>query len=171
MRLKYIKQNKASGFTLIELLIAMVVFAIIVAAMYGVLINSNRNYAIQNEVVDAQNNLRAAVGLLSRELRMAGYNVTPGNVTPGFVTQPVGPTVASPLQFNTDLGLIEYGLDGTNLRRREPGGGFQTIAENIESFVIDYDDLPNVIFTIRAFTPNFDRNREATVTVKVRNPL
>lgn len=168
MKQKRCSLNNTAGFTLIELLIAMVVFAIIVTAMYAVLINSNRNYAIQNEVVDAQNNLRAAVGLLSRDLRMAGFGITPPAVA--FQTPlPTSLNEVNTLVFTTDEGTIEYDLSSKNLRRKPAGGSFQTIAENIQSVVFDFD-LPKVTVTIIAETPNFDhREREASVTVQVRN--
>lgn len=65
---------RSSGFTLIELLVTMAITGIVCVAMFGVYKTTNRTYAVQNEVVEAQNNLRAAVSLPTRELRMAGYN-------------------------------------------------------------------------------------------------
>ncbi len=68
-------QNEA-GFTLIELLIAMALTLIVSTAMYNVYAVSIHSNVVQKEVVEAQNNLRAAISLLSRELKMAGFNPT-----------------------------------------------------------------------------------------------
>lgn len=62
------------GFTLIELLIAMAIASIVMAAMYSVYRVQTKQYRIQQMVVEMQQNMRAAVYLLEREIRMAGYD-------------------------------------------------------------------------------------------------
>lgn len=163
MKHRRINNKSASGFTLIEILITMAIFGIIVTAMYGVFDNSNRNYAVQNEVVDAQNNLRAAVGLLTRELRMAD-EITSEVAAPN--------AVGNAMAFTTEDGTIEYYLheDGT-LKRKLTGGNFETIAENISELEFDYSEKDDgkITFTITAETTRWDRERTATVTVQARN--
>lgn len=66
--------RRQSGFTLIELLIALAVFGMAVSAIYGVYISQSRTYTVQNQVTAAQQDLRAGIDLVSRELRMAGLN-------------------------------------------------------------------------------------------------
>ncbi len=70
------------GFTLIELLIAMLVTMIILGGAYAVFNTQQRQTTIQTNVSDAQQNLRAAMDFLSREVRMAGYN--PEQTTANF---------------------------------------------------------------------------------------
>ncbi len=65
---------KASrGMSLVELLVVLAVSGIVMAAMYGIFIGQQRNYGIQDQVVELQQGLRAAMDRMTREIRMAGY--------------------------------------------------------------------------------------------------
>jgi len=65
------KSNK--GMTLVELLIVLAVGSILMGAMLGAFINQQKSYAVQDQVIDMQQGLRAAVDRMTREIRMAGY--------------------------------------------------------------------------------------------------
>ncbi len=69
------------GVTLIELLIALVSSSILIAALYRVFISQQKIYAVQDQVVDIQQNLRIAIDQMTREIRMAGYG---GNILEVF---------------------------------------------------------------------------------------
>lgn len=60
---------KKSGFTLVELLVAMVLFGVVGTAMYQVLITNQRIYRQQAQRVDVNSNVRAALAMISGELR------------------------------------------------------------------------------------------------------
>jgi prepilin-type N-terminal cleavage/methylation domain-containing protein len=62
------------GFTLIELMIAMVIGLIVMVVIYSMYRSHQRAQVTQQLVVDMQQNGRAAVALMTREIRMAGYN-------------------------------------------------------------------------------------------------
>ena len=66
--------NNKCGFTLIEMLIALVVTMVIMGGAYSVFNSQQRQTTIQINVSDAQQNSRAAMDFLSRDLRMAGYD-------------------------------------------------------------------------------------------------
>ena len=57
------------GFTLIELMIAVVLLGLVSAAVYKVLINSQRVYLAQTQTIDLQQNIRAAAAILPAEFR------------------------------------------------------------------------------------------------------
>ena len=57
------------GFTLIELMIAIVLLGIVSAAVYKVLVNSQRVYLAQTQTIDLQQNTRAAAAILPAEFR------------------------------------------------------------------------------------------------------
>ena len=65
--------------TLIELLVGLIISAIIVAGVYRVFVAQTRAYTVQEQVVEVQQNIRGAMELMLRDIRMAGYtsNVTP----------------------------------------------------------------------------------------------
>jgi len=62
------------GFTLIELLVAMVMGLAVLGAVLSIFVNQNRTHAIQQEVAYAQQNVRAAMGLMVWDIRNAGFN-------------------------------------------------------------------------------------------------
>jgi prepilin-type N-terminal cleavage/methylation domain-containing protein len=66
----FIKENK--GVTLIELMIALVIAAILVAGTYSIFISQQRTYIAQDQIVGAQQDGRAALTIMARDIRMAG---------------------------------------------------------------------------------------------------
>lgn len=64
---------KKNGVTLIELLIALVVSTILTAVLYRIFISHQKIYTVQDQVADMQQNVRIAMGQMTREIRMAGY--------------------------------------------------------------------------------------------------
>jgi type IV pilus assembly protein PilW len=69
--------EKRNGLTLVELLIALALSSLLISALYQVLINQQKIYSAQDQVADMQQNVRIAVGQMTREIRMAGYG---GNI-------------------------------------------------------------------------------------------
>jgi prepilin-type N-terminal cleavage/methylation domain-containing protein len=66
------------GFTLIELLVAMVMGLAVLGAVLSIFVNQNRTHAIQQEVAYAQQNVRAAMGLIVWDIRNAGHDPANG---------------------------------------------------------------------------------------------
>jgi len=64
------------GFTLVELMITLALSGIIMAAVYSVYTLQQKTYTAQDQVVEMQQNIRAATLTMVQELRMAGYDPT-----------------------------------------------------------------------------------------------
>lgn len=62
------------GFTLAELLVGMAISALVMTAIYATFKNQNETYINQGLVASAQQNLRAGMLFMEREIRMAGCN-------------------------------------------------------------------------------------------------
>jgi len=62
------------GFTLIELLVAMAIAGIVIASVYAAYRVQQKSYLAQDQVAAMQQNLRAAIIMMEREIRMAGYD-------------------------------------------------------------------------------------------------
>lgn len=62
------------GFTLVEVLIAMAVTALIMTAAYTAFDSQQKTTTIQTNVSDMQQNLRAALDFMARDIRLAGCN-------------------------------------------------------------------------------------------------
>lgn len=65
--------KKKNGLTLIELLIALGLSSILIAALYRAFISQEKTYTVQDQVADMQQNVRVAMGQMTKEIRMAGY--------------------------------------------------------------------------------------------------
>ena len=65
--------KKEKGLTLIELLIALVISTLLIAGLYRTFINQQKTYTVQEQVVDMQQNVRAAINRMMTEIRMAGF--------------------------------------------------------------------------------------------------
>ncbi|MFH1699517.1 MAG: prepilin-type N-terminal cleavage/methylation domain-containing protein [Candidatus Zixiibacteriota bacterium] len=74
--MKILKSNK--GVTLIEILLAVLLTGVISAAMFRVYINQHHAWNIQDSVIEMQQNARASIDELTRQIRMAGYALPNG---------------------------------------------------------------------------------------------
>jgi type IV pilus assembly protein PilW len=68
--------RKNSGVTLTELLIVLALTGIVSGAIYNIFISQGKAYTIQSEVAEMQQNLRAGIFMMEREIRMVGYDPT-----------------------------------------------------------------------------------------------
>ena len=71
----HIESNK-KGFTLVELLVAMAITGIVAGAIFTAFQSQQKSYITQDQVTEMQQNLRAGMGLMVREIRMAGCDPT-----------------------------------------------------------------------------------------------
>jgi prepilin-type N-terminal cleavage/methylation domain-containing protein len=62
------------GFTLIELLVVMALGLVVLGAVLNIFIKQNETSQAQQQIAYAQQNVRAAMDLMIREIRNAGYN-------------------------------------------------------------------------------------------------
>jgi len=74
LALRFLKSNR--GFTIVELMIAMVMGLVVLSAVLELFIHHNRTNSAQQEVAYAQQNVRAAMELMARDIRGAGYDPT-----------------------------------------------------------------------------------------------
>ena len=65
-----------NGFTLIEILIALAIAGVVMAGVYSAYYSQQKSYVTQEQVVAMQQNLRAAMYYMEREIRMAGCDPT-----------------------------------------------------------------------------------------------
>ena len=66
--------HNEEGFTLIELLIALAISGIVLGAAVNTFMAQRWSYALQEQVTEMTQGTRAAMELVTREVRMAGYN-------------------------------------------------------------------------------------------------
>src|SRR5665647_2315671 len=81
--------NNSYGFTLVEIMIALAISGIIMSAIYSAYVAQQRTYLAQEQVAEMQQNIRAALDMMEREIRMAGYDPT-GQARAGIVQATAG---------------------------------------------------------------------------------
>jgi len=175
-----ISVRTSCGLTLIELMIALSIGMIILGALTSTFVLQRKAYSTQEQIIEMTQIARAAMDMIGREVRMAGY-FSPANpmqrdssVHPRFVGIP---NTMARLEILADLTgdgdtddeneKIVYTFDSAkNMIRRNTGGGAQPFAENIQDFsffYFDADDNP-------AATDGEIRKVRITITARTVKP-
>ena len=141
------------GVTLIELLVALVICGIVVAAIYRLFVAQTRAYTVQDQVAEAQQNVRNAMELLVRDIRMAGFDDDPVNIGGVLINIPVLNPPIIPANNSIDvfyehngaLRQVTYSVNANNqlLRNQipaDPGAtpGGDPILDNVTEFRLTY---------------------------------
>ena len=165
--------NTSKGYTLIELMVALAATSILAACIYATYITQLKSHITQRQIVEMQQNLRAAMQLIEREVRMAGYD--PLRTAGAGVTTMLG----NSFEFNMDLmedgdlldsnERVHYALEtdaaGNQFLGRDDFSGLnlQPVAENIDAL--------NFVYLDNTATPTTDplRVRSIQVTIVARS--
>lgn len=141
------REDKQSGFTLIELMVSMVIAGILLTVMVMAFIGQSRSYNTQEEISTLQEDLRAALSMMSSEIRMATFNPTNGP------NGEVKTAAADEFRFSMDLNAdgktnaanedVRYAIISTSgsLGRDTSGDdkdGLLPMAENVEQLAFEY---------------------------------
>jgi type IV pilus assembly protein PilW len=104
------------GFTLIELMIALVIFTVISLAAFYLLSSTQRTTVVNDQTVQVQRNVRLAMDLIARDIRMTGYgNPAAGslvgcantmNATDQAVGADTGPDSISVVSIDQQVGTL-----------------------------------------------------------------
>jgi type IV pilus assembly protein PilW len=138
------------GFTLIELLVAMAVSSVVLAVIYSTYRAQLRSQVTQQALIEMQQNARAAMYAMERDIRLAGYD--PTGTTGATILVADSAEIHFQVDRNGDGDLktglpapddwdpnedVRYALTGTGDLGRDVGRtGLETVAENIE--VLDF---------------------------------
>lgn len=137
------------GVTLLEMLIAMVILGIMGIALVGFLRTQHQTVLRQSDGVLVTQNARAAVDMLAREMRNAGYN--PRGSVSGGALKTIDPDSVS---WTADLDLdgdtlssgtswderVAYWVQGSRLMRGAGGGTGTPLATDVDSLRFTYLD-------------------------------
>jgi type IV pilus assembly protein PilW len=93
----YSPKNKENGFTLVELLIAMTIGLIILAALSSTFLMQRKIYDVQEQVVEMVQTARAAMDMMTGEIRMAGYDPT------GLANATIVSATSNSINFTLDI--------------------------------------------------------------------
>lgn len=156
------KNNNHKGFSILELMVAMAVGSIVIAGIYMFFQSNLRSYITQQTLVDMQQDMRAAMHMMTREIRVAGYDPTRDTDATFLIASTA--EVQFQLDDNSDGDFddggggndpdeqVRYALsndadgdgvaDGTpcNLMRQEWADAEQVVALNVDALNIVYFD-------------------------------
>lgn len=147
------------GVSLVELLVALAICAVVVAGAYRFFINQTRAYAIQDQAIEAQQNVRLAVEILLRDLRMAGFDDDTINSTVTITHPIIGPLRDDAItlsyeyydkttsQYQKHTVAYRRELNPSRLIRQlsvnEVVGSQEVLLENVDDFKLTYGIKPN----------------------------
>jgi len=140
-----------SGFTLIELMVSIAIGLVVLASVATTFTSQTRAYSAQEQINQMEQNLRGALDIMTREIKMAGYRPNGGTVT-GVVSYSSssltiqadidgnGTLLASGTGSDTANEQIAYVYDSVNkkITRQVGSGTAATLAENISAFTFTY---------------------------------
>lgn len=172
-----LKKNSSQGVTIIELLVGMAVSLLALTAIYSTFQAQHKSYLMQQEVAAMQQNLRAAMFYMQREIRMAGCDplgtagagiIAASDSSINFSEDVRGDNVGDPPDgnLNDPNENITYSLSGGNLVRNT-GGGNWIAAENIDALNFVYLDANGSETAVLADI----RSVEITIVARINRPL
>jgi prepilin-type N-terminal cleavage/methylation domain-containing protein len=128
--------KEQKGFTLLELMIALVICAILVGGTYSIFISQQRTYAIQDQVVGAQQDGRAALTIMARDIRMAGMLIGINGFSVYGTTEAITPTnsSSSPDQIRVVFAAEEFSSGGASVTVTQVNGAVVTLSTSIGTF-------------------------------------
>ncbi|MDP3097415.1 MAG: prepilin-type N-terminal cleavage/methylation domain-containing protein [Syntrophales bacterium] len=140
----------ARGFSLVEMLIAMAVGMVVLGAMYGVFNIQSKTLGNQEEIVAMQQSVRAGMGMMAREIGMAGYNPA-GATFAGVTYDPLQLRIMADLNGDGAIDassqeniIYTIASDATTANpnnkkiTRNIGAGNYPFVENVDAFTFEY---------------------------------
>ncbi len=113
------RRKEEEGFTVVEVLVASMIFAIVLLPVFHMYSTSRVTYAKGEVKISMQQNARAALELISRELRMIGYDpnhIIPllgAGTTPATTQRAIQSATATGIRFIADVNSpVGTGPDG-----------------------------------------------------------
>lgn len=169
------KYKHLYGFSLVELLVAMGITAVVMAAVYKIYTTQQDSYVLQEQVAEMQQNGRTAKYVMTREIRMAGYNPTRklnvGNFVTSFVARLPGDGLDDGDPNRTSTGsdsiafTLDYNGDGVLDANFDEQIAYRVAGENLQRFDVDNDAWLTVVENIEAlgFAYAFDDDGDGNI--------
>jgi type IV pilus assembly protein PilW len=125
------------GISLIELMVAMVVSGILVAGIYRTFVSQQHTFAVQEQVVDLQQNIRLAINRMTRELRMAGFGRLSSTFFGGGKIHGTYANVVTPGGGGKSVTVVGGYLNGATLTANALAGSTTIQVDNVTAFDLD----------------------------------
>ncbi len=128
--------KESKGVTLIELMIALVISVILVGGSYSIFVSQQRTYISQDQIVGAQQDGRAALTIMAKDVRMAGMLTGVDGFSVYGATEAITPTngTTSPDQIRVVYAAEEFTSGGSSVIVTGVTGTQITLNANIGDF-------------------------------------
>jgi len=128
--------REEQGVTLIELMIALVISTILVGGTYSIFISQQRTFAVQDQVVGAQQDGRAALTIMGKDIRMAGMLTGVDGFTVYGATEAITPGNSStgPDQVRVVYAAEEFTSGGSSVTVTDVTNNVVTLSHPIGGF-------------------------------------
>jgi type IV pilus assembly protein PilW len=146
------------GFTLMELVVSTAISMLILGAIAGTFMTQTKFYNAQEQVNEMQQNARAAMDLISREVKSAGYKPT-GAAVVGVAYSTTELRIRADLDGDgaindtSDEHLV-YTFDNANQQIKRAygvvGATPEVLANNVTAFTFNYLDSTGATTTTQA---------------------
>jgi type IV pilus assembly protein PilW len=181
------KSRILGGFTLIELMVAIALGLVVMASVATTFTSQTRAYSAQEQINQMEQNLRGALDIMSREIKMAGYKPNGGTVTGVVSYSSTGLTIQADVDGNgstctagtlssvvcsTAYEQIAYAYDSANqkITRQVADGTVTTLAENISAFSFAYSQAQSGSTAAAATSASNIRQIAISITGKTAKP-
>jgi type IV pilus assembly protein PilW len=164
------KSKSINGFTLVELMVSMSIGMVLLAAVTTTFMSQTRIYNAQEQINEMQQTARGALDIITREVKMAGYNPNGASFL-GVTYSTTQLMIQADLDSNGAISTsstaneqITYAYDSANQRitRAVGTGGAQVLAEHITAFTFSY-------LNSLALATNVSANiRQVTISITAR---
>ena len=141
------KLKSETGVSLAETLIALLLTGLVITSIFGVYINQHKSWMIQEGITEAQQNARAVIDELTRQVRMAGYHLPLG--LPGLQALNTDPDtiVINYCQGGCDA-PIEWDMPQPSSELRCDGHDVSCFFDGEYAYIFDPDSGGGEFFTI-----------------------
>ena len=142
------------GFTILETLVAVSISGILMAGIYSTYYSQQKSSIVQGQVAAMQQNLRAAMSLMTTDIRMTGYDPL-GSAGAGIqndgtdsirvTMDTTGDGAADDANEDVTYSLYDADGDGDNDLGRNTGSGNVPAAANIDALNFVYLDAQGAV--------------------------
>jgi len=183
--MNYYYKNNESGFTLVELLIAMTIGLIILTALSSTFLMQRKIYDVQEQVSEMVQTARAAMDMMTREIRMAGYDPTDAGFD-GITYDANQLQIQANINDDEDIINADGSYDDNEnitytyydknsaypyqIKRKTGNGNFVSFAENIEAFPFVYLKADGVTEITTSAENDDIRQIKITITARTAKP-
>ena len=166
---------RKTGFSLIELLAGILISAVLLAGLYSVLFSQQQAFSAQEQIAEMNQNIRGALDLMTREIRLAGYKTSTSTFNGIATATPDSIQILADLNQDGDVAdadeNIIYTYNSGTMQICRNGVGLP-VADNITSLSFQYTlkngtvtsapanlaDIQKITVSITARTANPDRS-------------